>query len=54
MAGWMTNRWEKVQVAKPDFVQIKSCASAVEAEQIRSVLEEQGVPAFVDIFTLFG
>jgi hypothetical protein len=44
----LTNRWEKAQVGKPDFVQIKSCASAVEAEQIRSVLEEQGVPAFVD------
>jgi hypothetical protein len=31
-----------------DFVQIRACANAVEAEQIRGFLEERGVSAFVD------
>jgi hypothetical protein len=31
-----------------DFVEIAACANAVEAEQIRSVLDQHGVAAFVD------
>lgn len=36
------------KVANSDFVQIASFGNAAEAEQLRSVLEDHEVPAFVD------
>ena len=35
-------------MAASDFLEIAACANAVEAEQIRCVLEDNGVSAFID------
>jgi hypothetical protein len=35
-------------MADSNLIPIKACANAVEAEHLRALLEEQGVPAFID------